>query len=221
MLREIVSNEWFTILLLISVVLIAAAKLAFTTRFVDFLTLVGNSRYLKIYSRDQKFIDLFDGLLFLNLIISMSLFTMVCIRHLSDDLTNELGLFAKIGIGIGAILLIKILLERLLGSLFEIDELIDSYLFQKISYRNYLGLILVPINALVLYAIVPSNSVIFIVILLLMFINVIGIVTSFKSHQKSLINNIFYFILYLCALEISPSIILYKWIMNELGILEK
>ena len=215
MLREIVSNEWFTILLLISVVLIAAAKLAFTTRFVDFLTLVGNSRYLKIYSRDQKFIDLFDGLLFLNLIISMSLFTMVCIRHLSDDLTNELGLFAKIGIGIGAILLIKILLERLLGSLFEIDELIDSYLFQKISYRNYLGLILVPINALVLYAIVPSNSVIFIVILLLMFINVIGIVTSFKSHQKSLINNIFYFILYLCALEISPYIILYKWIMNE------
>jgi hypothetical protein len=140
---------------------------------------------------------------------------MVCIRHLSDDLTNELGLFAKIGIGIGAILLIKILLERLLGSLFEIDELIDSYLFQKISYRNYLGLILVPINALVLYAIVPSNSVIFIVILLLMFINVIGIVTSFKSHQKSLINNIFYFILYLCALEISPYIILYKWIMNE------
>lgn len=215
MLREIVSNEWFTILLLISVVLIAAAKLAFTTRFFDFLTLVGNSRYLKIYARDQKFIDLFDGLLFLNLIISMSLFTMVCIRHLSDDLTNELGLFAKIGIGIGAILLIKILLERLLGSLFEIDELIDSYLFQKISYRNYLGLILVPINALVLYAIVPSNSVIFIVILLLMFINVIGIVTSFKSHQKSLINNIFYFILYLCALEISPYIILYKWIMNE------
>ncbi len=215
MLREIVSNEWFTILLLFSVVLIAVTKLAFTARFDDFLTLISNSRYLKIYSRDQKFIDLFDGLLFLNLIISMTLFAVIAMRQLSDGFENEIDLLFKLAIGLGAIFLIKILVERLLGSLFEIDELIDSYLFQKINYRNYIGLILIPINALLLYTITPSENVVYAVIFILLFINVIGIVTTLKSHQKLLFNNILYFILYLCALEISPYIILYKLIINE------
>ena len=215
MLREIVSNELFTILLLVSVVLIVAAKLVFTARFDDFLTLITNSRYLKIYSRDQKFIDFFDALLFLNLIISITLFVVISLRQLSDGFENGMDLMLKLAIGLAALFLIKILVERLLGSLFEIDELIDSYLFQKINYRNYLGLLLIPINALLLYAITPSTKVVYVVIFMLLFINVIGIVTTLKSHQKLLMNNIFYFILYLCALEISPYIILYKVIISE------
>jgi len=103
-----------------------------------------------------------------------------------------------------------VLLERLIGSLFEIDQLIDNYIFQKISYKNYIGLLLLPINALLIFSVTPSRQIIFLVLSILLIISVIGLITSFKSHQSLIKKNFFYFILYLCALEIAPYIILYK-----------
>ena len=67
MLREVISNEWFTILIVLSLCILAFAKYAFSNRFNDYLWVVGNSKYLKVYAREQKFIDHFDSLLFVNL----------------------------------------------------------------------------------------------------------------------------------------------------------
>jgi len=210
MLREIISNDWFTLLIVLSLCVLAIAKYAYSNRFNDFLWVVGNSKYLKIYSREQKFIDWFDALLFFNLIISVSLFSFLSYNTLVASVDFDILLFLKILIGVGALLLIKILLERLIGSLFEIDALIDSYIFQKTNYKNYLGLVLLPINILLIFTLQPKPSIIYVVFGLLFVINLIGFITSFKTHQKLIINNFFYFILYLCALEIAPYIILYK-----------
>ena len=210
MLREIISNEWFTVLIVLCVCILAFAKARFTNRFNDFLWLIGNSKYLKIYSRDQKFIDQFDGLLFLNLIISSALFYFIWYNTFIESIAFDLILFFKLFIGIGSLILIKILIERLIGSLFEIDSLIDSYVFQKTNYKNYIGLVLLPINILLIFAVNPSKTILYIVAGLILVINLVGFITSFKIHQKLILNNLFYFILYLCALEIAPYIILYE-----------
>ncbi len=209
MLREIISNEWYTILIVLNIGILAFARATFFNRFNDFLWVIGNSKYLKVYSRDQKFIDQFDGFLFLNLIISLSLFYFIWHNTFFDSIAFDLILFFKLFVGIGSLILIKVLIERLIGSLFEIDTLIDSYVFQKTNYKNYIGLILLPINILLIFAIEPSKTILYVVIALMFFINLIGFVTSFKMHQKLILNNLFYFILYLCALEIAPYIILY------------
>ncbi len=215
MLREIISNEWFTILIVFSLCILAFAKYAFSNRFNDYLWVIGNSKYLKIYAREQKFIDQFDSLLFVNLIISLSIFSIIGYNTLVEPLSFDLPLFIKFFVGIGAIILIKILLERLIGSLFDIDTLIDSYLFQKTNYKNYVGLILLPINILLIFALKPNTTIIYIVFGLIVVVNIIGFITSVKTHQKTILNNLFYFILYLCALEIAPYIVLYKLFLNN------
>ena len=209
-MREVISNELFTILIVLGLCILAFAKYAFPNRFNDYLWVIGNSKYLKIYAREQKFIDQFDSLLFVNLIISLSIFSFVCYNTFVDSLQFDLTLFIKLFVGIGAMILIKILLERLIGSLFDIDELIDSYIFQKTNYKNYIGLFLLPINIILIYAIQPTATIMYVVIAFIILINLIGFITSFKTHQKTILNNLFYFILYLCALEIAPYIILYK-----------
>jgi hypothetical protein len=214
MLREIVSNEWLTILIVLSLCILAFAKYAFSNRFNDYLWVIGNSKYLKIYSKEQKFIDQFDTLLFVNLVISLSLFSFISYNTLFSSIVFSLPWFLKLFVGIGAVILIKILLERLIGSLFDIDELIDSYIFQKTNYKNYIGLILLPINTILIFAIKPTATIIYIVLGIIILINLIGFITSFKTHQKTIINNLFYFILYLCALEIAPYILLYKFIIT-------
>ena len=116
----------------------------------------------------------------------------------------------KLTFSIGVFILIKVLIERLIGSLFEIDKLIDQYIFQKISFKNYLGIVLLPINALLLFTFQPTSQIIYGIIVILLIVNIIGLISSFKTHQNLIKNNLLYFILYLCALEIAPYIILYK-----------
>ena len=215
MIRAIPSNELFTILLIIGMAVIAIAKLTAPKRFTDFTFVVINSKYLNIYARDQKFFDKFDALLFGNLILSASVFSYIVYKHTYNITDVSINLMFKIAVGISVFILIKVLLERLLGSIFSIDGLVDQYVFQKISYKNFLGVILLPINGLLLYTLSPTTQVIYGFIGLLVLVNLIGLITSFKRHQNLIKNNLFYFILYLCALEIAPYLFLYKVLASK------
>jgi len=202
--------ELFTIIIVVSLLFITLAKALYPKRFNDFVSVVGNSNYLKIYLREQKFFDKFDALLFVNLILSLAIFSFICVHYDSVLLNPSIDDLFKLFVGIGIFVLIKVLLERLIGSLFEIDKLIDAYLFQKISYKNFLGLLLFPINVFLIFSFKPNLTIIYIIIIILFIINVSGLVTTIKTNQSLIKQNLFYFILYLCALEIAPYIIIYK-----------
>jgi len=210
MLREIISNEWITILIVLCISILAFTKATFSNRFNDFLWVIGTSKYLKVYSRKQKFIDWFEGLLFFNFVISFSLFFIILYNTFFESTAFSISFFIMLLIGIGAIILIKVLLERLIGSIFEIDSLIDSYIFQKTNYKNYIGLVLLLINILLIFAVQPTKTILYFVIGLLLIINLVGFIASFKMHQKLILNNLFYFILYICTLEIAPLILIIK-----------
>jgi len=210
MLRDVTSYELFTLLMVIGLIFIAIAKLISPKRFDDFIIVIGNSKYLKIYIKEQKFFDKFDAFLFVNLVISASIFGFFIYDFTVKHTKPSTGLMFKLVVGIGVFVLIKVLFERLIASLFEIDKLIDEYLFQKITYKNYLGVLLLPINALLLFTLNPTLNILYSIIILLLIVNIIGVITTFKAHQSLLKRNLFYFILYLCTLEIAPYIILYK-----------
>jgi len=210
MLRDVTSYELFTILMVIGLIFIAVAKLISPKRFDDFIIVIGNSKYLKIYLKEQKFFDQFDAFLFINLVISASIFVFIMYDYNLQNLEPSSNVMFKLAVGIGVFILIKVLVERLIASLFEMDKLIDDYLFQKITYKNYIGILLLPINALLLFTFTPTSRIIYAIIILLLIVNAIGAITTFKTHQSLLKRNLFYFILYLCALEIAPYIILYK-----------
>ncbi|TPV34630.1 DUF4271 domain-containing protein [Paucihalobacter ruber] len=214
MLREIVSNDWFTIGLVIALIAVSIVKLLYTRRFEDFLPVLVNSKYLKIYTRDQKFIDSFDSLLFTVYILMTGIFVYISFNALTQSNIVDPVILVKLIFAIAAFVLIKVLIERLIGSLFEIDQLIDHYLFQKTAYKHLTGLLLIPLNLFFIYVFEPSKVAILIVIIAIIGINIAGFITSFKTFQKLLISNFFYFILYLCALEIGPYIILYHLIKS-------
>lgn len=214
MLRDVILNDWYTIFILLSLLFITVSKLLFAKRFDDFLYIVANSNYLKIYARDQKFIDGFDAFLFAAWVISASVFGYYIFNSNIENPVFNLVFYLKLVFAIAAFTLIKILIERLIGSLFEIDKLIDTYLFQKTAYKNFIGLLLIPVNIIFIYSYKPSLIVIYVIIGVIILINLIGFITTFRNFQKLLISNFFYFILYLCALEIGPYIILYHLIKN-------
>ena len=214
MFRDVLSNDLFTICLVIGLILIAVTKVLFAKRFDDFIFVLGNSKYLKIYARDQKFFDLFDALLFVNFVLSISIFGVLSYNQTVFSLDVSYVLFFKIAFSVAVFILMKILIERLIGSIFDIDFLIDNYLFQKISYKNFVGLTLLIINALLIFSFPLSTILIYVVATIIMLVFIIGIITTIKTYQNLIKQNLFYFILYLCALEIAPYIILYHLVIG-------
>ncbi|WP_339623116.1 DUF4271 domain-containing protein [uncultured Winogradskyella sp.] len=214
-MRNFITHNWFTIFTVLSLGLIVAAKYVNALRFSDFLLVISNPKYLKIYSRDQKFIDLFDSFLFINLALSLSIFIYFGYNTYVTPISFELFEFLKLLFAVSTLIIIKTLLERLIGSLFEIDNLIDDYLFQKTAFKNYSGILLLITNLILLYTNTNIDVVIVVSFSAILLVNIIGFFTSFKNYQKLLIPNLFYFLLYLCALEIGPYILLYKAITGN------
>ncbi|NQX86768.1 MAG: DUF4271 domain-containing protein [Flavobacteriaceae bacterium] len=210
MLRELISNDWYTILFVLSLIAITLAKYLYSVRFAAFLTVIGNSQYVKRYAKDSKFVDQFNSLLFINQIIAFSTFTFIVYNQFFTPIVFDILLFLKLSLGIIGFIWLKVLLERFIANILDISDLITPYLFQKINSKNYTGLVLFPINLTLIFAVEPTDHWIYSIFILLIFINLISFITSFKTHQKLILNNFLYFILYLCTLEIAPYIILYK-----------
>ncbi|MDO1501800.1 DUF4271 domain-containing protein [Winogradskyella maritima] len=209
-MREFITHEWLTILCFAGLLFITFAKLLNSARFYDFIALAGNSKYLKIYSKDQKFIDLFDGLLFTNLVISLSIFAHIAYSNLVDPIAFSIVPFLRLVFAVAVILLVKTLIERLVGSLFDIESILESYLFQKTAYKNLTGIVLLICNLILLYALEPNEILIYVAISLALLVNIMGFIITYKTHLNTLNRHLFYFLLYLCALEIGPYVILYK-----------
>lgn len=216
-MRNYITNDWFTIFTIIGLCAIVIAKYLNTLRFNDFIYVIGNSKYLKIYSKDQKFIDQFDSFLFINLSLSLSIFICFTYSTFVYPLNFELVTFLKLLFAVSTIIIIKTLIERLIGSLFEIDSLMDHYLFQKTTFKNLSGIVFLAANLFLLYTTRYMDITIIITFSIVCIINLIGFLNSFKTYQNIINPNFFYFLLYLCALEIGPYVLLYKVIREYNG----
>jgi hypothetical protein len=119
-----------------------------------------------------------------------------------------------------AILLVsnpKFLIEKIVANIFNIEEFAEQFNLQKVSYRTFIGFILLPINIYLFYNNTPSNIIIYFTIAVILIINLFSYLVSLKIYQNLLIGKLFYFILYLCALEIAPYYFMYYLITKNLA----
>jgi len=210
MLREVLFNDLYTTIIVASLAIIVGVKLLNFNRFTDLLRVFGFSNYLRIYFKDHKFLDPFDILLFLNFCINGTLTWILTYTHFAQKLEVDVLLFIKLGGLLGTWVLLKILLELGIGYLFDIPKLFHSFVFQQVSFLNFLGIVLLPLNSLLIFG-APNHHILLVSILVISGVILFtGLLKSVKTYQKLLINNFFYFILYLCTLEIGLYIVLYK-----------
>ena len=209
-MRNFITNEWLTVFTLLGLLLIAVAKSINPLRFKDFLVVIGNSKYLKIYSKDRKLIDLFSSILFFNFVVALSVFIYFGYSTFIKTLSFQLLPYLKLLAAVFIVFLIKNRLESYIGIVLEIDKLVANYLFQKTTFKNYSGFAILAANLFLIYTNVEPKFILILTFTLIVLINSIGFLTTYNYYRKLINTNIFYFLLYLCALEIGPYIILYK-----------
>jgi hypothetical protein len=209
--RIVENKDWATALFLFSLVLIALSKSLFENRFSEFIKLIVSDKYLKVYKDSGLIMSWFTIFLFIVQILSFSFFIHLLLNSFGYINKTDGISFIQIFTFLTVFILSKYLIEKILGTAFDIEEFVDQFNLQKVSYRTFIGLFLLPINCFLYYNNSISHNLLIIILSILLIINVFTYILSIKNHQNILIGNLFYFILYLCALEIAPYYFMYYW----------
>ena len=125
-------------------------------------------------------------------------------------------MFIRIFTFFGVFVLSKFLIEKIIATIFNIDEFAEQFNLQKVSYRTFIGIVLLPVNIYLFYQENSSKVFIFGLIFVILAINLYAYLISLKIYQNIIANKLFYFILYLCALEIAPYYFIYYLITKNL-----
>lgn len=110
-----------------------------------------------------------------------------------------------------ALFFARILITIIVGHVFLIHELLRENLYMEFTYNKLLGILLLPLNFIIVYSeeILAKWTfyiALFIIIVLVFMKMARGVVFSTKKRVFN-----FYLFLYLCALEIVPLLLFYKW----------
>ena len=208
--RTIESLDWITFILVGCVILVTVLRVVYPKRFDDFIKLPISNNYFLTKGKFEELKHPFSVLFFLIQVLTLSLFIFLFFlekRELSATI------FIKITIASFTFILIKTCIEKLIGSIFDIETIINNYIFTKLSYRNFISLFLIVLNFIFYFSVEPTMLLLFIFSGLIVVLNLFILFINYKNYRSLIFSNFFYFLLYICALEISPYLILYKVIV--------
>ena len=209
--RVLDSNDWVTVLFVLMLVLLALCKTLFENRFTDFIRLLVSDKYLKIYKDSSHLWSGFTLILFVVQMLSISFFVLLCLHQFYAVNKADGIVYIQLFTYSSVFVLAKFLIDKIIATAFSMEEFADQFNLQKASYRNYIALLLFPVNVVLYYNRSPPDLLFNILIFLILTANLFTYLTSLKKHQNLLVGKLFYFILYLCALEIAPYYFLYYW----------
>jgi Domain of unknown function (DUF4271) len=157
--------------------------------------------------------------LYILFFINSGLFAFLAARHFGIPISNSnlYSLLICIG-GIAGFFIAKQFVLWLIGFVFPIGKEVDSYQFTIMIFNIVLGLFLVPVVLFIAYA--PENLtgiVVWGAIGLLTLIYLFLALRGLFIGNRFIAGNKFHFLLYLCAVEITPLLVIYKLAMVHGG----
>ncbi len=213
--RIIENKDWATLLFLLCFVIIAIVKSLFEVQFNEFLKLPFSKKYNSTYKDSSNLYIGFTISLFFVQIIAFSFLIQVILSYYEYTQKTNWITFIQIFTTLTIFVLIKFYIEKIIANVFNIEEFLDVFNLKKVTYRTYIGLIILPIVIILYYNSMLNVNIIKFFLVTIVVTMVYFYITSILYYQKLILGKIFYFILYLCTLEIGPYYILYHWLTKK------
>ena len=198
MIRDVISNDSLTILLFGSIFFIIILKKIDPIIFSQNLSFRKKELVNKISTNlwGIKFLEILYNLLFIsNISILLAFF---------KDQNFELIIYYELFKYVFIFFASKVLFDIIIGKVFSINRIMKNYVWQKLVYCNSLGIILLLFNFFIAYTIFDKQFMVSFFIALSVLYLIFAYFSIFFSMKKVIYKNWFYFILYLCTLEIIP-----------------
>ncbi len=209
--RILENKDWATFLFVLAFAIIAVTKSVFENRFADFSKLIYSDKYINVYKDSSHLKSGFTISLFFVQIISVAFLIQLLLSHFGYASKTDWNLYIQIFTFLIYFILSKYLIEKIIATSFNIDEFIEQFNLQKVTYRTYISLFILPINVILFYNDTISRNILLFIIATVLIINILTYFISIKNYQTLIFSKLFYFILYLCAFEIAPYYFMYYW----------
>jgi len=207
-----VTSDWITLIFIVVLIMIAILQFNFTERFSKLFSLVYSEKYYTDYIKTRPLIfNWFHVIFFFIIIFNISLSVYFTMNAFSiSNMTGQFYFYFQILIMTLGYFSLRYFVGYLLGNLFELEEGQSYFTFLKVSNLALVSVLIFPLLILTNYSVGFFHK----------FLITFGIVASLAialfryfvliKNEKLSFNNLFYLFLYLCALELSPFIVLYK-----------
>ena len=214
MIREYILFDGFTIIILLNLIIVTIAKTLNNSKFKQFIFIYLNNSFLKFNTNNNSFLSSFNSLLNINYLISLSVYISIIISYSSYGINNnfEISIFFKTLLIVIVFVYAKYLIELLVGWAFSISKFIVTFNLQKNNFNKLIGIIIILLNSLAIYSFPNSMTFIKMSIFFVISLYLIGLYKVIRLNDNLILSNMFYFILYLCTLEIVPIL----FFINEL-----
>ncbi|RXQ95037.1 DUF4271 domain-containing protein [Ancylomarina salipaludis] len=210
-------NDWLVGIILFSLFLLASAKFLFGKYLSKLVESVFNSHTANNLFLEKN-INMVKGSMIVNLlfVVNISLFAVNVLKYVASGTGLDSGFkeFALIFLAVFLLYVGKSIVIRSLGYIFKGKNECKEYLFTVFLYNKNLGLFLFPV--IIALPFVQSNAVQWLVnigFFMIFFFFVLRIARGLKILLRKHVS-IFYMILYLCALEILPLLMIYKLLVG-------
>lgn len=205
------NKDWATALFVLAFVIIAFTKSVYENRFEDFMNLIFSDKYSKVYRDSSNISSSFTVSLFVVQVISFSFFIQIILSLFGHASKTDWLLYIQIFTFLIFFILAKYLIEKIIATAFNIEEFVEQFNLQKVTYRTYIGLIILPLSVVLFYYDTISRNILLFLIAIVLIFNILAYLISIKNYQNLIFGKLFYFILYLCTLEIAPYFFMYYY----------
>ncbi len=213
MLRESISYDWFTLSMLLLLIGFVLVKQLYNIKYIQFAKLGFSETYFSEKLKESRYISIFEILIFILSHLVLAQFAYLLIQKENLDVGLNFNSFLNVLIVfviIGVFSILKYYIEKTINFSFQSSSFINYYLFYKQiiwSYSIFLGL---PFLVLEVYSPFSSINFVNVSFMIMGLFFVISLLVFAYKNLSLLIRHWFYFILYLCTLEIAPYFFMYK-----------
>ena len=215
LLREELNRDWLTLMLIGAIVVMGILRYWFPRRMGELLLLPINDKYFALEGRQKTLLHPFNvSMLLLQLIAFGLLLSGLKSMDNSESLNLQFKEFTGGVLLISLYLSIRYSLDWCIGFVFNCQKVLATYRYQRLSFHHLISIAMILLMATLFFTRLPMEIIWGFVSLVLIFTLVATVIYSVRRNSATIMNNFLYFILYLCALEIAPYVMLYQAAMT-------
>lgn len=207
------NNDWIALVFFTIFIILVIIKLSFAERLNYTSVLFFSKTNLATYfnKETRNIFNLYQILFFVVQLLVFSLLFFEIVAYVKPILKPlNLYQFSLILAVIFLYFAFRYIVGVFLATIFNLTEIHKKFLYEKINYFNGLSLSVLPFLLILFYT--DEYKIVFsrITFIFFIFLLILRYVWVVRNNKKLIFSNLLYFILYLCALEIAPLVIILK-----------
>ena len=207
--RAILSNNWITIIFLVSLAVLFFLKLFEAEKLKGYTTSIFNKGFIEIEAEDNlsffSFFHIGFSFFFFLMITITGYFCANIYSHRTIFLLQD---YIHVFNYVLLYMIVRFVSMSLFILLFELKQSTSLFLISKRGFLYSISIGLLFLNIIYFYSF--QNKYLLITVVGLLFL--VRFFMILMINKNLIIKELFYFILYLCAFELAPLFVLFRWI---------